>query len=54
LRSGSERGSIPTIGSDEVHYAVGLGLAFWTFQLDLAVDFSDLVDTVSLSAIYQF
>jgi long-subunit fatty acid transport protein len=41
-------------GNDEVHYAVGLGLAFWTFQLDLAVDFSDLVDTVSLSAIYQF
>jgi hypothetical protein len=36
-------------GNDEVHFAVGLGLAFWTFQLDLAVDFSELVDTALLS-----
>jgi long-subunit fatty acid transport protein len=41
-------------GDDEVHVAFGLGLAFSTFQLDLAADFSDLVDTFSLSAIYSF
>jgi hypothetical protein len=34
--------------------AVGVGLAFKSFQIDLAADFSDLVDTVSLSAIYSF
>jgi long-subunit fatty acid transport protein len=39
---------------DEVHVAVGVGLAFKSFQIDLAADFSDLVDTVSLSAIYSF
>ena len=41
-------------GEDEVHVAVGLGLAFKSFQIDLAADFSDLVDTVSLSMIYSF
>jgi len=41
-------------GEDEVHVAVGLGLAFKIFQLDLAADFSDLVDTASLSVIYSF
>jgi long-subunit fatty acid transport protein len=41
-------------GDDEIHFAVGLGLAFESFQIDLAADFSDLVDTVSLSAIYSF
>ncbi|MBD3854683.1 MAG: outer membrane protein transport protein, partial [Acidobacteria bacterium] len=41
-------------GEDEVHVAVGLGLAFASFQIDLAADFSDLVDTVSLSMIYSF
>jgi long-subunit fatty acid transport protein len=41
-------------GEDEVHVAVGVGLAFKSFQIDLAADFSDLVDTVSLSAIYSF
>ena len=41
-------------GEDEVHVALGLGLAFTSFQIDLAADFSDLVDTVSLSAIYSF
>jgi long-subunit fatty acid transport protein len=41
-------------GEDEFHVAVGLGLAFKTFQIDLAADFSDLVDTFSLSAIYSF
>ena len=41
-------------GDDELHLAVGLGLAFSAFQIDLAADFSDLVDTISLSAIYSF
>jgi long-subunit fatty acid transport protein len=41
-------------GEDEIHAAVGLGLAFKSFQIDLAADFSDLVDTFSLSAIYSF
>jgi long-subunit fatty acid transport protein len=41
-------------GEDEVHVAVGFGLAFKSFQIDLAADFSDLVDTASLSVIYSF
>jgi long-chain fatty acid transport protein len=41
-------------GEDELHFALGLGLAFKSFQIDLAADFSDLVDTLSLSAIYSF
>lgn len=41
-------------GEDEVHLALGLGLAFTSFQIDLAADFSDRVDTYSLSAIYSF
>jgi len=41
-------------GEDEVHVALGLGLAFKSFQIDLAADFSDLVDTASLSVIYSF
>jgi long-subunit fatty acid transport protein len=41
-------------GEDEIHFSVGLGLAFRSFQIDLAADFSDLVDTFSLSAIYSF
>lgn len=41
-------------GEDEVHIAVGSGVAFESFQIDLAADFSDRVDTFSLSAIYSF
>ena len=41
-------------GDDELHLAAGLGLAFSSFQLDLAFDLSDAVDTASLSAIYNF
>ena len=41
-------------GDDVIHYAMGFGLAFESFQLDVAADFSDLVDTASLSAIYSF
>jgi long-subunit fatty acid transport protein len=41
-------------GEDELHFAVGVGLAFRSFQIDFAADVSDLVDTLSLSAIYSF
>jgi hypothetical protein len=41
-------------GEDEMHYALGLGMALESFQIDLGVDFSDRVDTLSLSAIYDF
>jgi hypothetical protein len=46
--------AVLTSGDDQMHYAAGLGLAFKRFQLDLAADFSDLVDTVSLSFISSF
>jgi long-subunit fatty acid transport protein len=39
-------------GADELHWAVGGGLVFRRFQVDLAVDLSNLVDTVSISTIY--
>lgn len=41
-------------GKDEWHYSAGLGLAMQRFQIDLAVDVSDRLNTVSLSAIYNF
>jgi long-subunit fatty acid transport protein len=41
-------------GEDEWHYTAGLGLATRRFQVDLAADLSDRVNTVSLSAIYNF
>jgi hypothetical protein len=41
-------------GEDQLHYAVGLGLAFKDFQLDAAIDISDTVNTASLSLIYSF
>lgn len=41
-------------GDDEMHYAAGFGVVMQSFQIDLGVDFSDRVDTVSLSAIYSF
>jgi len=40
-------------GKGEVHYAVGLGLAFEGFQIDFGVDLANRVDTVSISAIYN-
>ena len=39
---------------DEWHYTAGLGLAMRRFPVDLAADLSDRVNTVSLSAIYNF
>ena len=41
-------------GEDEMHYAAGIGVAMQSLQIDLGVDFADRVDTVSLSAIYNF
>ncbi|MDH3805814.1 MAG: hypothetical protein OEU90_10125, partial [Gammaproteobacteria bacterium] len=41
-------------GEDEMHYAAGIGVAMQNFQIDLGVDFADRVDTVSLSAIFNF
>jgi hypothetical protein len=41
-------------GSDERHLSFGVGIAMRSFQLDLGVDLSELVDTVSLSTIYTF
>lgn len=41
-------------GADEIHYAVGLGLAFEGFQIDVGIDLADRVDTTSISAIYGF
>jgi len=41
-------------GEGDVHFALGLGIAFKDLQIDLAVDFSDLVETAALSFIYQF
>jgi hypothetical protein len=43
-----------TPGENHTHYAVGLGLAFKRLQLDVAADFSELVNTLSLSFIYSF
>ena len=47
------RGLLPA-GADQVHYAVGVGMALRRFQIDVGVDLSGLVDTTSLSAIYSF
>lgn len=41
-------------GEDETHLAVGFGLVFEDFQIDVGFDHSDLVDTASLSMIYSF
>ncbi len=41
-------------GDDEMHYAAGFGLAFAGYQIDVGVDFSELVDTVAASMIYNF
>ena len=41
-------------GEDQLHYALGVGLAFKNFQVDGALDFSDTVNTASLSVIYSF
>ena len=54
ISSDPEHRALFQAGEDEIHLALGLGLAFKSFQIDLAADFSDLVDTASLSVIYSF
>ena len=41
-------------GKDEMHFALGIGVALRRYQIDLAVDYSDQVKTASLSAITNF
>lgn len=41
-------------GSDETHFSFGLGWSWSNFQLDVAGDFSDLVDTYSVSGVFKF
>ena len=41
-------------GDDDVHVSAGLGVATQRFQVDFAVDFADRVDTVALSAVFNF
>ena len=41
-------------GDDELHVTAGLGLALADWQFDVAVDLSELADTVSASAIFKF
>ena len=41
-------------GKDEMHFALGIGVALRRYQIDLAVDYSDQVSTASLSAIANF
>ncbi len=41
-------------GDDELHYSLGLGVVFGGFQVDAAADFSDPVETYSLSGVYRF
>jgi long-chain fatty acid transport protein len=43
-----------SVGDDELHYSAGFGWAFEKFQLDAAADFSDLVDTYSVSGVWRF
>lgn len=41
-------------GEDEIHYALGLGWAFSSFQIDFAADFSDRQDTLAISGVWRF
>ena len=41
-------------GDDEWHYTAGVGFAARRFQVDLAADLSERVNTISLSAIWNF
>ena len=38
----------------QTHYAIGAGIAFSKFQIDLGADFSDTSDTVSASGVFRF
>lgn len=41
-------------GDDEMHYSLGLGVAFGNFSFDVAADFSDPVDIISVSGVLRF
>ena len=41
-------------GEDALHIAVGVGVAFKRFQIDVGVDFSNPANVFSLSGIYSF
>lgn len=41
-------------GEDELHFSLGVGMAFKKFQIDAAFDLAESVDTFSLSGIYSF
>lgn len=41
-------------GDDEIHYALGFGFAFENTQIDFGADFSENVDTMSLSGGLRF
>lgn len=41
-------------GRDEMHYALGFGIAFPNFQLDFATDQSDVQDIYSASMVWRF
>ena len=41
-------------GDDEVHYSFGLGWRLGSVQLNMAADFSDFIDTYSISGIVPF
>ncbi len=41
-------------GEDEMHYTIGLGMAFEKFQVDVAADFSNPYDVYSVSGVYRF
>ncbi len=46
--------AIFSIGDDELHYTMGLGIAFEKFQVDFAADFASPYDVYSLSGVYRF
>ena len=48
-----ERAILPDRG-DHLHYTLGFGLAFPRVQFDIGVDLSEIVNTISVSAIRSF
>lgn len=42
------------LGDDEMHYAIGFGTVLKSVQLDVAADFSERQDSVSISGIYSW
>ena len=41
-------------GDDELHYTFGIGAVFGRFQIDAAADFSENIDTISVSGVLRF